>query len=85
MRKLALLFFFSNGHVQVREVTVTGSLLSFILEWIVAHLWKPVSVRLFLTTVKSFSGKELIVKRSTKQNFFQPSVGHGNGLKRPFS
>lgn len=50
-----------------------------------AHFGKPVSVRLLLTTVKGFSSKGLIVKRSTKQNFFQPSVGCGNDLISPFS
>ena len=50
-----------------------------------AHIGKLVSIRLFLTVVKSFSSKELIVKRPTKQNFFQPFVGHGNSLVSQFS
>lgn len=43
------------------------------------------SLQNILAAVKSFSSKELTVKRSTKQNFFEPSVGHGTSLIRQFS
>lgn len=45
---------------------------------------KLVSLRLFLAAVKSFSSQELIVRRSTKQDFFELSVRYGTSLIRQF-
>lgn len=60
------------------------ALSSPILKWIVACTRKLVSLRLFLAAVKSFSSQELIVRRSTREDFFELSVRYGNNLIRQF-